>query len=156
MGRRPSIKHSIDRINNDGGYWCGKCEECLRLGRPANCRWATHIEQGRNMRRNRFLSFYGRSQTLSDWSREKGVSVPSLIRRLAAGVTDPEELFAVPGSARASMITHNGETLRASEWCARLGLKPATVCMRLKRGLTGAAALGLTEGSVAKQQEATK
>ena len=39
MGPRPSLKHSIDRINNDGAY------------SRENCRWATQAEQRANQRK---------------------------------------------------------------------------------------------------------
>ena len=39
MGRKPSPKHSLDRINNDGNY------------EPGNCRWATASEQRLNSRK---------------------------------------------------------------------------------------------------------
>src|SRR6185436_20334627 len=47
MGVSPA-KHTLDRINTNGHYTCGKCDECKSKDQPANCRWATKAEQSRN------------------------------------------------------------------------------------------------------------
>lgn len=77
IGQRPA-KHTLDRINNNGGYWCGKCEECIEYRRPPNCRWATAIEQANNKRNNRMLTYQGETLALPQWARRLGV-VPSRI-----------------------------------------------------------------------------
>ena len=41
MGDKPSPKHSIERINNEGNY------------EPSNCKWATAVEQMNNTRINK-------------------------------------------------------------------------------------------------------
>jgi len=41
---------SLDRIDNDGNYSCGKCDECVSHGWTFNVRWATRSQQMRNTR----------------------------------------------------------------------------------------------------------
>lgn len=52
MGQPPTSAHTIDRIDNDKGYWCGKreCPECGPLDREPNCRWADRKTQQSNKR----------------------------------------------------------------------------------------------------------
>lgn len=55
MGLSPSIKHSIERVDNNLGY----CK--------SNCIWATNKEQGRN-KRNNVVVFYNGVRTIqADW-----------------------------------------------------------------------------------------
>lgn len=50
LGPRQTGNHSVGRIDNDGGYWCGsaECPECSSAGWPANCRWKTLEQQAEN------------------------------------------------------------------------------------------------------------
>jgi len=73
IGRRPSVQHSIERINNNKGY------------KPGNCRWATREEQGANKRNNHLLKHRGKTLHVSAWARELGVHVQTILWRLKAG-----------------------------------------------------------------------
>lgn len=50
LGAR-SNELSIDRIDNNGHYSCGKCDECIKNGWKKNCRWATQREQNLNKKK---------------------------------------------------------------------------------------------------------
>jgi len=51
VGDRGSLSLTIDRIDNDGGYWCGSCDDCAANEHKMNMRWATKSEQQHNSRR---------------------------------------------------------------------------------------------------------
>lgn len=86
MGEPPSQEHSVDRIDPEGGYWCGSpdCPECGPVGRQSNCRWATRIEQANNRRNNRLFTHDGRTMTLAEWSRVVDITYHVLQARVFA------------------------------------------------------------------------
>jgi len=79
IGPRPSAGHSVDRYPDpDGDY------------EPGNVRWATAREQAANKTQTKSASvveYMGRSQSLSDWARELGLSFSLLRDRLRMGWT---------------------------------------------------------------------
>lgn len=75
VGDRPSKKHSLDRINNNGHY------------EPGNVRWATRVEQANNSRKCRMITANGVTQSASQWSRTTGISCGTILNRLNHGWT---------------------------------------------------------------------
>lgn len=80
MGAKPSPKHSIERIDNDGNY-------C-----PQNCRWATALEQGINKTNNVFLTAGGETRCISEWSRLLGISSGMIRHRIRRGWSHEDAL----------------------------------------------------------------
>lgn len=96
IGEKPETakrrRLSVDRINTNGSYSCGNCEECKRNGWPMNLRWATQKQQMRNVRYNRMITIGDRTQCMAAWSEEAGLKNGVLAMRLKLGWA-PERLL---------------------------------------------------------------
>jgi len=66
MGKKPTTKHTVDRKDFTKGY------------SPENCKWATYLEQGSNIRRNVYIEYNGERLIIAHWARKFGIN-PSTI-----------------------------------------------------------------------------
>lgn len=76
VGKAPSKKHTIERINNDRGYI------------PGNVKWATKKEQANNRRKQRniaLIKFKGKKLTKKEWANLSGLTPSSIRWRLRRG-----------------------------------------------------------------------
>jgi hypothetical protein len=73
VGKRPSDKHSIGRINNDGNY------------EPGNVRWETRSEQDNNTRSTVWVTINGVRRSLKQWCDELNVPYGRTATRIRRG-----------------------------------------------------------------------
>lgn len=73
---------SIDRIDNDLHYSCGKCKECIKRGWRKNCKWSTNKEHARNRRSNRRITYRGETKLLMEWSEKLKINRETIANRL--------------------------------------------------------------------------
>lgn len=93
MGPRPSLAHTVDRIDANGHY------------EPSNCRWATPSQQARNMRTSRRITWRGTTQSMADWADELNIPAGSIRDRLRLGWS-VEQALGTPRLAKGKKPPH--------------------------------------------------
>lgn len=73
MGDRPNAKMSIERIDNNKGYY------------KENCKWATAAEQNNNRCSGRKITIDGQTKSIKSWSAISPMSSRAIIGRLNRG-----------------------------------------------------------------------
>jgi len=92
MGFRPE-GCSFDRKDNSKGYWCGKCEECVRLSRETNCEWSTFRQQVRNRSITPEIDMYGQLMSPSEIEEKFGTPRWLVLSRYNAGIRDAHQII---------------------------------------------------------------
>lgn len=81
MGDRPSPQHTLERIENDQGYF------------PGNCRWATRKEQNNNRRSTHLITINGVTNSMKFWVEKAGLNYKNFHERyLRNGQTEIDNL----------------------------------------------------------------
>ena len=131
---------TLDRIDVNGHYSCGKCDDCAARGLAANCRWATPKEQARNTRFNVVISAHGSSVTVAEWSERTGIAESAIRARVHRGIMGEDAVSHEDFSVRRVIVGPDGTALRLFEWARRTGISAATIHSRITDGWSEALA----------------
>lgn len=109
MGPRPSPKHSLDRINNDGNY------------EPGNVQWATRQQQQRNTIQNIFIELAGTRRPLWQWLEYFNLKRSTFERRIERGWPIEKALTTKPKHCDLGYLKRRAAQIDAIKAFAKMG-----------------------------------
>lgn len=108
MGKRPSNKHTIDRIDNNKGY------------SPQNCRWATQKQQSRNTSRNIYIIENGKKIVVADFEKKHKIYSGAFRYFMSIGLSVDDIVKKVKkGSVGKNRYSFNGEKHTIKYWALK-------------------------------------
>ena len=120
MGTKPSPKHSLDRIDNNGDY------------SPKNCKWSTRVEQANNTRYNRLITIKNDTRTIVQWTEKKGYGKTVIYDRLKKGWSEYDAVMTPVETDR--LITIGNKTWTIAQWTKEKSYDKNVIHVRLRRG----------------------
>jgi hypothetical protein len=121
MGLRPSIKHTLDRENNNKGYY------------PDNCRWATALVQSNNRGDyNSNFTYKGKTKSVSQWAVTLNIPAAQLRHRLGAGQSFEYILENPYKNFYKKTVIIKGKIYKIKDLCIRYGITTAVYRYRRK------------------------
>jgi hypothetical protein len=114
---------TIDRIDVNGNY----CKE--------NCRWITKTEQTMNKTNTLYLTFNNKTKTVIDWSKEFGIDVQKIRRRMHSN-WDIKDILSKNRSNRKMaklFIEFNGMSKSVKEWSVITGINYNRLLNRINK-----------------------
>lgn len=118
MGPKPSPKHSVERLDNNGPY------------SPENCAWRTMKEQCKNKRSNVLVEHNGKKITVKQLSEETGLPYSTLLARANAGQTGNILLRPIM-KMRKHALVYNGASHSASSLAKLANMDITTLLHRI-------------------------
>jgi hypothetical protein len=128
----------LDRIDVKGDY-------C-----PENCRWVNDRKQANNKRNNKYIEREGVVNTLPEWARIYGKNMRTIWTRIRRGWKNEDALKIkvdkTKGQSQVKKYFIGGISKSLYEWCEVFQISHSVVKKRMKRGMTLAQALGVSNG----------
>ena len=96
MGSRPSPKHTIERKNNELGYY------------PNNCCWIPRFAQQDNTRQSQRITYKGETHSAAEWCRRLGLNYRMVQQRFGKLKWPAEKALLLPKQPRILNLKKGG------------------------------------------------